>query len=162
MGTTVETGDHTTARSKTEAKYCYNRWWAPWSRQRSNGNWQTEMFGLWGVHFYRWCAPPLVMPPSASCNARHTPGTRQAHARHTPGTRLQRYHGPLEPLTWSPMVPSSVPTLYCAPSDVSWPYDPRSHDPISYNHLAGVRTALLHPDFPLSVFRPFMAAPTRP
>ena len=60
------------------------------------------------------------------------------------------------------MVPSGVPTLYYVPFNVSWPYDPRNHDPMSYNHLAGIRTALLHHDFPLSDLRPFMAAPTRP
>ena len=57
---------------QTESKYCYKRWWAPWSRQWSNGTGKLRCFGLWGVHFYRWCAPPLVMPPSASYNIQYT------------------------------------------------------------------------------------------
>ena len=105
-------------------------------------HWQTEMFCLWGVHFYRWCALPLVMPPSASCNARHTPGTRQAHAYNATMAPWNLSHGLLAPLSCSlgfPMVPSGAPSLYYAPSDVSWPYDPCNPYPMSYNHLVGIR-----------------------
>ena len=97
----VETGDHTTARSRAEAdgvKVLLQTVVGPLVQTMVERHWQTEMLWSLGVHFYRWCALPLVMPPSASCNARHTPGTRQAHAYNATMAPWNLSHGLLAPL----------------------------------------------------------------
>ena len=114
--------DHTTARSRAEAdgvKVLLQTVVGPLVQTMVERHWQTEMFGLWGVHIYRWRALPLFMPTSASYNAKHAPNTRQAHAVLPPwtlGTSAMAHRPSIMPLIMphdfskvphvSPIVPS--------------------------------------------------------
>ena len=116
----------------------YKRWWAPWSRQWSNGIGKLRCF-VSGASTFIGGAPSLL-----SCRPRPPvrPDTRQAHAYNATMAPWNLSHSLLAPLSCSlgfPMVPSGALSLYYAPSDVSWPYDPCNPYPMSYNHLVGIR-----------------------
>ena len=87
--TTVETGDHTTARSQNRVKVLLQRWWAPGSRQWSNGTGKLRCL-VSGASTFIGGTPSLL-----SCRPRPPimPGTRQAHSCNAPMALLNLSHG---------------------------------------------------------------------